>query len=90
MPTSHAALMALNRGIVPENRVQKVREYLFRHYQDQGIKYTRLTDGTNLNSRGIISESFFNSELPVNGIKVHTLLSGFWLNYSEITVIQKH
>ena len=77
MPTSHAALMALNRGIVPENRVQKVREYLFRHYQDQGIKYTRLTDGTNLNSRGIISESFFNSELPVNGIQGS--YTTFWL-----------
>ena len=77
MPTSHAALLALNRDIVPENRKYQVRDYLFRHYKDQGEKYTRLTDGTNLNSVGIIHDLFFDHDLPVNGITGS--YTSFWI-----------
>ncbi len=67
-PTTHAAMMALNRGIVPENRKQQVQNYLFIHYKDRG--------GDNAHG-GVIPESFFNLNKPANGIE--SPYSAFWL-----------
>jgi hypothetical protein len=79
MPTSHSALMALNRGIVPKNRMQQVQDYLFTHFKDTGEKYIKLTNSTDINSEGIIPELFFNLDLPVNGIDGS--YTSFWLLY---------
>jgi len=68
VPTTHAAMMALNRGIVPESRRAQVQEYLVSHYKDQGGKRA---------SGGIIPDEFFNLDLHTNGIE--TPYCSFWL-----------
>ena len=68
MPTSHAALLALNRGVVPESRKQQVKNYLFSHYND---------GGKNVSQNGIIPDLFFNTDLAVRGID-HPY-TAFWL-----------
>ncbi len=67
-PTAHAAMMALNRGIVPESRRAKVQEYLVAHYKNR--------DG-NRASGGVIPDEFFNLDLRTNGIE--TPYCSFWL-----------
>jgi hypothetical protein len=40
-PTAHAALLSLNRDIVPEDRLDSVRKWLLAHYKDSsGINFT--------------------------------------------------
>lgn len=68
MPTSHAALLALNRGIVPESRKQQVKNYLFSHYHD---------GGKNVSQNGVIPDHFFDMNLAVRGID-HPY-TAFWL-----------
>jgi len=68
MPTAHAALMALNRGIVPANRKQSVKEYLYHHYRDRGKSYSQ---------NGLIPDLFFHPDLPVNGID--SPYTSFWM-----------
>lgn len=68
MPTSHAALLALNRGIVPEKRKQQVKDYLFCHYNDKG---------KNVSQNGAIPERFFDMNLVFRGID-HPY-TAFWL-----------
>jgi hypothetical protein len=68
MPTSHAALLALNRGIVPESRKQQVKNYLFSHYND---------GGKNVSQNGVIPDYFFDINLAVRGID-HPY-TAFWL-----------
>ncbi len=68
VPTAHAAMMALNRDIVPENRRPQVQEYLVAHYKDR--------DG-NRASGGVIPESFFNLSQAVPGID--SPYCTFWL-----------
>lgn len=67
-PTVHAALMAINRGIVPENRKQQVKQYLFAHYADR--------KGTGAQG-GVIPATFFDLNQPVKGIG--SPYSAFWL-----------
>ena len=67
-PTAHAAMMALNRGIVPEGRRAKVQEYLVAHYRDRDGKRA---------SGGVIPDEFFNLDLRTNGIE--TPYCSFWL-----------
>jgi hypothetical protein len=68
MPTSHAALLALNRGIVPENRKEQVKKYLFSHYNDRG---------KNVSQNGVIPDDFFDINLAVRGID-HPY-TAFWM-----------
>ena len=68
MPTSHAALLALNRGIVPESRKQQVKNYLFSHYNE---------GGKNVSQNGVIPDDFFDINLAVRGID-HPY-TAFWL-----------
>jgi alpha-L-rhamnosidase len=68
MPTSHSALMALNRCIVPENRKRLVHNYLFKHYKD---------NGRNFSHDGGIPELFFEVDLPVKGID--SPYNSFWM-----------
>lgn len=68
MPTPHAALLALNRGIVPESRKQQVKNYLFCHYDD---------GGKNVAQNGVIPDHFFDLNLAVRGID-HPY-TAFWL-----------
>jgi len=68
MPTAHAALMALNRGIVLENREDQVKEYLFAHYSDRGKGYPQ---------GGIIPDTFFDHDLKTQGID--SPYTAFWM-----------
>ena len=68
IPTTHTAMMALNRGIIPENRRQQVQKYLFTHYKDR--------EGDNAHG-GVIPESFFDLDKPANGIE--SPYSACWL-----------
>jgi hypothetical protein len=68
MPTPHAALMALNRGIVPENRKKRVKAYLYNTYRKRGNGYA---------NDGIIPELFFKSDVSVNGID--SPYTAFWM-----------
>lgn len=68
MPTSHAALLALNRGIVPRGREKQVKNYLFYHYND---------GGKNVSQNGVISDLFFDLNQAVRGID-HPY-TAFWL-----------
>ncbi len=68
MPTTHAALMALNRGIVPENRKSQVQNYLFANYKNR-FK----TPSAN----GKIPDQFFDINLPVKGIDMP--YATFWM-----------
>ena len=67
-PTPHAAMMALNRGIVPENRKLQVQKYLYTHYADH--------EGDNAHG-GVIPVSFFDLNKPAQGID--SPYSAFWL-----------
>lgn len=67
-PTAHAAMMALNRGIVPKNRISQVQDYLFAHYQDR--------EG-NRAGGGKIPETFYNLNHAVPGID--SPYCTFWL-----------
>lgn len=67
-PTTHAAMMALNRGIVPETLKQQVQKYLFTHYLSR--------EGDNAHG-GIIPVSFFDLNKPAHGID--SPYSAFWL-----------
>jgi len=68
MPTSHAALMALNRGLVPGERIRQVKEYLFANYRNGGKSYQQ---------GGPIPEIFFDPDLPVRGIDMP--YTCFWM-----------
>lgn len=68
MPTPHAALLALNRGIVPESKKQQVKNYLFHHYND---------GGKSVSQNGVIPDHFFDMNLAVRGID-HPY-TAFWL-----------
>lgn len=67
-PTAHAAMMALNRGVVPESRKAQVQEFLVTHYNAR--------DGKSA-GRGVIPDSFFDLDLRTNGIE--TPYCSFWL-----------
>jgi alpha-L-rhamnosidase len=68
VPTAHAAMMALNRGIVPANRKPQVEKHLLMHYNDRNGKSA---------SNGIIPDAFFNLDQQVNGIA--SPYCSFWL-----------
>jgi len=68
MPTAHAALLALNRGLVPENHKQEVKNYLFSHYRDKGNRYAM---------NGVIPDSFFDQDLQTQGIDMP--YTAFWM-----------
>lgn len=68
MPTSHAALMALNRGLVPKERIGQVKDYLFANYRNGGKGYEQ---------GGAIPEIFFDPDLPVRGIDMP--YTCFWM-----------
>lgn len=67
-PTAHAAMMALNRGVVPESKRAEVQQYLIAHYKDR--------DGKSAGG-GVIPDEFFNLNLRTNGIE--TPYCSFWV-----------
>jgi len=68
MPTVHAALLALNRGVVPEDQQQKVKDYLFANYRNSD---------RNLSKDGVIPKKYFNPDQPSRGID--TPYTSFWM-----------
>ena len=68
MPTVHAALLALNRGLVPENRQQQLKDYLFANYRNQGKNYSR---------DGVIPKEYFNPDQPSRGVDMP--YTSFWM-----------
>lgn len=78
-PTAHAAMMALNRGVVPKGRRVLVQEYLVSNYRNR--------DGKSAGG-GVIPDEFFNLDLRTNGVE--TPYCSFWLLEELFKVREDH
>ena len=70
MPSAHAALLALNMGVVPDDRRNAVQEYLINNYNNSEYR-TRIKD------KGVLLDAAFDINTVVNGVNMP--YTAFWL-----------
>ncbi len=73
VPTAHSSLIALQMGIVPENRKDKVKKFLFENYNNDPVKIIKRDRDWNVH----VMDSAFYLSNKVGGID--TPYTAFWL-----------